>query len=102
MITEITSREQFEAEVKEGKVLVKFYSKTCGPCKMLAFVLKDVDKIVEDSRILSVDFDQFTDLKEELNVAGFPTMIMFKDGEEKARLEGLKQKPVIIETMQAA
>ena len=36
-------KEVSESELPElttrGKVLVDFYSKTCGPCKMLAFVL---------------------------------------------------------------
>ncbi len=102
MIIEITSEEQFKDLVGSGKVLLEFYSKTCGPCKMLSFVLKDVDKTVEDCNILTIDFDEFEDLKQAYNVAGFPTMIMLNDGKETDRLQGLKQKRAIIETIQAA
>lgn len=36
--------EEFRRSVKEGLVLADFYSATCGPCKMLSFVLADVEK----------------------------------------------------------
>lgn len=102
MITEIQSREEFATLTESGKVLVEFYSKTCGPCKMLAFVLKDVDKALDNPRIVIVDFDEYTDLKEQYDVKGFPTMLMLKEGKEVQRLQGLKQKRAIIEMIENA
>ena len=43
MIKELV-KEEFTADLTQGSVLVDFYSKTCGPCKMLAFILNDIDK----------------------------------------------------------
>ena len=43
MITEIDTA-AYDSMDKSGVMLVEFYSKTCGPCKMLSFVLKDIDK----------------------------------------------------------
>ena len=43
MIKELV-KEEFTADLSEGSVLVDFYSKTCGPCKMLSFILKELIK----------------------------------------------------------
>lgn len=102
MITEIQSREEFASLTEAGKVLVEFYSKTCGPCKMLTFVLKDVDKTLDNPAIVVVDFDEYTDLKEQYDVKGFPTMLMLNEGKEVQRLQGLKQKRAIIEMIENA
>ena len=96
MITEIDTA-GYDSMDKSGVMLVEFYSKTCGPCKMLSFVLKDINKNDPDFRIFTVDFDANQDLKERCGVKGFPTMLFMKDGVEVSRLEGLKQKPAIIQ-----
>lgn len=95
MIKEINERE-YDALDKSGAYLLEFYSKTCGPCKMLGFVLKDTDKNMPGLRIYQVDFNENKELKEAFGVKGFPTLLFMKDGKEVSRLEGLKQKPAII------
>ena len=100
MIQEINTAE-FDALDTSGAMLIEFYSKTCGPCKMLAFVLKDIDKMKPDFRIFTIDFDENKELKERLGVKGFPTMLFMKDGKEVNRLTGLKQKPAIIKEIES-
>ena len=100
MITEITEQEYESLNQSEPK-LIEFYSKTCGPCKMLSFVLKDISKQKPEFPIYIIDFDENRELKERLGVKGFPTMLFFKDGKEVSRLEGLKQKPAIIKAIEA-
>lgn len=99
MIKDISSGEYAELD-KTGPYVLEFYSKTCGPCKMLSFVLKDIDKNKPDFKIYQVDFNENADLKEQCGVNGFPTMLFMKDGKEVSRLEGLKQKPAIIEAIE--
>ena len=102
MIKEVTQNE-FRQEADKGLVLADFYSSTCGPCKMLAFVLNDVDKACGDKvTILKVDFDKNKELVEEYEVSGYPTLILMKDGIEKKRLSGLQQKPAIIKMIEEA
>jgi thioredoxin 1 len=100
MITEITEKEYESLNQSEPK-LIEFYSKTCGPCKMLSFVLKDIAKQKPEFPIYIIDFDENRELKERLGVKGFPTMLFFRDGKETSRLEGLKQKPAIINAIDA-
>ena len=96
MIQEVNSAE-FKELAGQGLVLADFFSTTCGPCKMLSFVLKDVEKeFGDDLTILKVDFDQNKDLTAEYGVTGYPTLVLLKDGAEVGRLQGLQQKPVII------
>ncbi len=99
MINEVNTQE-YDALDKSGAMLVEFYSKTCGPCKMLAFVLKDISKNDPDLPILTIDFDENIELKERCGVKGFPTMLFMKDGVEVSRLEGLKQKPAILKEIE--
>lgn len=100
MIQELTQQE-FDAMDRTRPMLVEFYSKTCGPCKMLAFVLKDIAKGMPEFPIYQIDFDENVELKERLAVKGFPTMLFFKEGQEVERLEGLKQKPLISKTIES-
>lgn len=94
-------REEFTEDRKEGAVLLDFYSKTCGPCKMLAFLLKDIDGQLKDQvKIIKIDFEENKDLIEEYKVEGYPTLVMLKDGVEVSRKSGLQQKPVIVRMME--
>ncbi|MCI5839889.1 MAG: thioredoxin family protein [Peptoniphilaceae bacterium] len=81
--------------IGDEPTLVDFYSKTCGPCKMLSFVLNDISKSHENLNIVKVDFEANPDLIKEYNVEGYPTIVLFKNGQEVNRRGGLQQKPVI-------
>lgn len=100
MLKEIVSAE-FDELALEGVVLVDFFSTTCGPCKMLSFVLGDVEKALGDKvKILKVDFDKNKDLTEKYAVKGYPTLILLKDGVEVKRMAGLQQKPAIVKALE--
>ncbi|KAA9233697.1 thioredoxin family protein [Aerococcus mictus] len=102
MIKEL-EKDTFKEDLQNGTVLVDFYSKTCGPCKMLSFILDDVDKTKgDDLSIIKISFEENPDLVEEYGVEGYPTLIAFKDGEEVTRKAGLQQKPVILKMIEAA
>ncbi|MFH2128937.1 MAG: thioredoxin family protein [bacterium] len=99
MIQEINT-EEYDRLDQTGPRMVEFYSKKCGPCKMLSFVLRDIDKLKPEFRIFTIDYDENQELKERLGVTGFPTMLFMEDGREVNRLKGLKQKPAIIKAIE--
>ena len=71
MLKEVMTAE-FNELFDKGVVLADFFSATCGPCKMLSFVLNDVEKTLGDKvTILKVNFE---DLSEAL--PAFLTMAM--------------------------
>ncbi len=102
MLKEVMENE-FRQSSKEGLVLADFYSTTCGPCKMLSFVLGDVEKACGDKvNIMKLDFDKNRALADEYRITGYPTLILLKDGEEIKRMTGLQQKPAIIKMIEEA
>lgn len=99
-MTKEVNSEEFKELCGTGLVLADFFSTTCGPCKMLGFVLKDVEKEFDNLTILKIDYDQNKELTAEYGVTGYPTLVLLKDGAEVGRLQGLQQKPVIVRMIQ--
>jgi len=103
MIKELQAKEELAQDLEQGAVMLEFYSKTCGPCKMLGFILKDLDKTYGDRlKIIQIDFEANPELVAEHKIEGYPTMILFKDGEELSRKAGLQPKPVIVKMIEEA
>jgi thioredoxin 1 len=85
----------------ETPVLVDFYADWCGPCKMLAPILKQVkDEMGDALKIIKVDVDKNQPLASQYQVRGVPTMLLFKNGKQVWRQSGVLQKNDIIKTVQ--
>ena len=75
-------KEKFD-ELINGSVpvLVDFSAEWCGPCKMMAPVLRQLkDKMTDKVRILKVDVDRNRDLATKYRINSVPSIMIFQNG----------------------
>ena len=84
----------FQSEVLESTtpVLVDFWAPWCGPCRAVAPVLEEIAAERDDLRIVKLNTDENQSTAGRYQVLSIPTMIVFKNGAEAARVIGAKPK----------
>ena len=83
-------------------VLVDFHADWCGPCKMLAPILKQVkDDMGEAIKIVKIDVDKNQSIAAKYQVRGVPTMLLFKNGKQLWRQSGVLQKNDLIQIVKS-
>ena len=96
-MTVYASDETFHDLVKEGAVIVDFFSKTCIPCKMIARVLEELEDEFPFLQIVKVDVEECPKTSDEFHVNGIPDMYYYKDSEIIAHEVGAVGPEVIRE-----
>jgi thioredoxin 1 len=84
----------FDADVltAPGLVLVDFWADWCGPCKALAPILADLADEYPEVRVVKINADENRQVSERLAIRGLPSLLLFSNGEECARLLGTQSK----------
>lgn len=97
-ITEITD-ENFDVEVASSgaPVLVDFWAEWCHPCHMIA---PEVEAIAEAEsgrlKVGKLNVDNAPGVAGRFGVFSIPTLLLFVDGEEKARMVGVRRREAIL------
>lgn len=93
----------FKEDVLEATlpVLVDFYADWCGPCKMVAPVLQELEAEYGDKiKIVKVNVDKETELAQQFRVVTIPTMMVFENGEIRDSFIGYRTKEELIELLE--
>ncbi|MGF1560888.1 MAG: thioredoxin TrxA [Geminicoccaceae bacterium] len=99
-----TSDSDFESDVIQADkaVLVDFWAEWCGPCKMIAPHLEEIDRDLGDMvQVVKVNIDDNPNTPTKYGVRGIPTLMLFKNGELKATKVGAMPKSKLKEWVES-
>jgi thioredoxin 1 len=98
-ITHATDQ-SFTNETGSGTVLVDFWATWCGPCKMIAPVLEELDADMGDKvKIVKVDVDENQETAGKFGIMSIPTLLVLKDGEVVDKAVGYQPKEALAELL---
>lgn len=86
---------EFDEVIKDSDgVLVDFYADWCGPCRMLAPILEDIN-----AKVYKINVDFCPDLARKYGIMSIPCVISFKNGKEYKKSIGLVNKEKLEELL---
>ncbi|HET8673656.1 MAG TPA: thioredoxin [Thermoleophilaceae bacterium] len=92
-ITDVTD-DNFQAEVLESEhpVLVDFWAPWCGPCRIIAPSLEELNEEIENFRVVKLNVDDNQQTAAQYEVMSIPTLIVFKNGQPAKKIIGAMPK----------
>ena len=87
---------EFDGFIAGGAALVDFWATWCGPCRMQAPILEQLDAELGGSvKIGKVDVDEEPELARRFGVMSIPTLVYLKNGQEFDRKIGVQPEAAL-------
>ena len=102
-LVELTD-DNFEQEVLKADtpVLVDFWAEWCGPCRMLAPIVKDIaTEQAGKVKVGKLDTDANAKTSAQYGVTAIPTILIFNNGEIVRQLVGVQSKAALVQAIEA-
>ena len=96
-MVQVVTDANFEVETQEGVVLVDFWAPWCGPCRMQAPILEQLDGEVDEDelRIYKMNVDENPNTARQFGIMSIPTLLFKKDGQVVKQVAGVHTKEQI-------
>ena len=92
----IVSSNEFDTEIKEKTVFVDFYADWCGPCKMMAPIIEEIEKELTNIKFIKVNVDEAEEIAVRYGIMSIPTFFIFNNGELVKKTVGGHSKQEMI------
>ena len=101
IITQVTDG-NFAAEVLESEtpVLVDFWAEWCGPCRVVAPILEEINEERVNLRVVKLNVDENQETAARYEVMSIPTMILFRGGEVATKIIGAMPKKRLVQELE--
>ena len=101
-MSKVITKSNFNEEVinSDKPILVDFFSKSCGPCRMLAPVLDAIAEETTDFYVGKVCVEDELPLALEFSISVVPTLLVFKEGKCLETFTGYRNKEEILKIME--
>ena len=102
-LTEVTDN-NFAAEVLEASqpVLVDFWAPWCGPCRIIAPHLEELDSERHDLTVVKMNVDDNPQTAAKYGIMSIPTLILFKNGQIAKQVVGALPKSRLQQELEPA
>ena len=85
----VLDNSSFDEFVGKYNGIILFFKKLCPHCKVMATVLEKLKIQVPEINLAAVDSEDFPEIMEKSGVTRVPTLCVVKDGEIKAKKNGI-------------
>jgi thioredoxin 1 len=97
----LTNETDFDSDViKKDFAVVDFYADWCGPCRVIAPFLEEIQSELGID-VIKVNIDDSPNIASQYNVMSIPTLLIFKKGEKVSANIGAASKARIIDWIQS-
>ena len=95
------TKENFAQEVLQSDkpVLVDFWATWCGPCRMMAPVIEELDAEHPEYKFGKVNVDEQPELAGQFGVMSIPTLLVFEQGKLVRQAVGARPKASVLDLL---